>query len=173
MRRLNAKDQRGITLVEVVIALGISMLFVGVLVNTYLGFRSLNASAKSHMQAAQVIRGAVEQLKADPFNGIGAAPVYVGNPPVRTTVVAYDAGPDNIFGTADDLTGTLTVTVADLLDMDSDGNTTEGWIDVDTQGPGGVNDNVARPIRVTFTWTQPIAGPDKNYSLSVDTLIAQ
>lgn len=173
MKRKLDSHRAGFTLVEVLMAFGISALFVGVMAATFLGISSTNATAQSHVQASQVIRGAIEELKAGAFNAIGAAPGYTGNPPVRTTAVAYAAGPDNVFGTADDLTGTLTVTVADMLDMDNDGNTAEGWIDIDTQGPGGVNDQIARPVRVAFTWAQPIAGADKQYSLFADTLVAQ
>lgn len=165
--------QEGFTFVEAIMALGISVVFLGALLAAFLGVKSLNASAKSTMQATEVVRGAIEQLKAGPFNAIGAAPAYLGNPPVNTTVVAYDAGSDNVWGTADDRTGTLTITVADLLDMDNDGITNESFIDVDTTGPGGTNDNVARPVRVTFTWNQPVVGADKVCSVSADTLIGQ
>lgn len=171
MRR-HGWNQAGFSLVEVLIAFGVSALFVGVLTATFLGSSSVNASASSHMQASQIVRAAVEELRAGSFAAIGAAPAYTGNPPVRTTAVSFDAGADNVFGTADDRTGTLTVSVADHLDMDNDGDTAESWIDIDGQGPGGTNDTVARPVRVTFTWAQPIAGTDKQYATSVDTLIA-
>lgn len=170
---LPLNNARGFTLVEAVVAMGVSVIFFGALLAVFLGIKSMNASARSHAQAIEVVRGAIDQLKGGAFNSIGAAPAYLGNPPTLTSVVAYDAGADNVWGTPDDLTGNLRITVADLLDMDNDGVTNESFIDIDTSGPGGVNDPVARPVRVSFTWNQPIVGLDQVYSVSIDTLIGQ
>lgn len=119
-----------------------------------------NVMAKHRVQAIQVARGQVELLKATAFAAIANS----------VSVVAYDAGPDGIWGNADDFTGTLTVTVADLADFDADGNTAETAVDVNGDN---VNDaTAARPVRVTFTWAESVVGITRNMTVTIDTLIA-
>lgn len=110
----------------------------------------------------EVVRGKVEALKKTVYANINNS----------TQTVSLDAGRDGVFGTADDVQGTLTVAVQDFLDYDGDGNTTENRISVDSYGPGGTNEDVAKPVRVTMTWTQKLLGQNRNLSVSVDTLIA-
>ncbi len=150
----------GFTLVEVMMALGISLLMFVALVESFSYIKSISKVSAHHMQATEVLRGAIETLKITPFNNIVNS----------VSTVSYDAGVDNVFGTADDLKGTLTIAVQDFLDMDNDKNTNETWVDINGDG---TNDQVAKPIRASFTWTQATTGKDKQNSVFVDTLIAQ
>ena len=147
---------------EVVIALGISVISFAALTAAYLGVQSLNMMSKRHIQAMEVVRGQIEMLKATAYTAIANS----------TTTVSLDAGPDGTFGTADDIQGTLTVTVRDFLDYDGDGNAAENRISVDSFGGGGSNDDVVLPVRVALSWTQKVFGGTKVMSVSVDTLIA-
>ena len=153
------KNEKGFTLVEAVIALAVAVVLFGSLVLTFVAVKSMNKMARHHIQAMQVVRGQIDQLKVIPLSQVLDS----------TTTVSYDAGPDGIFNTADDVKGTLTVKVQDFLDMDSDNNTTETLIDVDGDG---VNDATAKPVRVTFTWSEYVLGRQKNFSVFADTLIA-
>ncbi len=108
---MNLYSKRGFTLAEVMIAFAVSLALFAAVLAAYLGVKSLNLLAKHHMQAVEVVRGRVESLKVTAY-----AAIVNG-----TTTVSYDAGPDGIFGNADDLQGTLTVTVQDFLDYDGDG----------------------------------------------------
>lgn len=155
-----SKTSDGFTFVEIMIALAAIVIMFGSMASAFLSIKSLNSVSRHHVQAAETVRGKIETLKGTPF----------GNIINSTAVVPYDAGNDGIFGTADDLTGTLTVTIGDFLDMDSDTNTTETSIDSDGDG---VNDPTAAvPVRVTFTWTQWVLGRMKTYTVNADTLMA-
>jgi len=172
---LKIKTEKGFTLVELLFSLAISVTLFTSLVLAFLLVQSTNMLVRHHMQAMEVVRGQVEQLKITAYNQIGYdeaginAPNYLGNPPVRTLVLPFDAGTDGVFGNGDDMTGTVTVTVQDFLDMDDDGNVTETSIDID----GGGNDPEAcKPVRVALTWTQYVLGQAKTFTASVDTLIA-
>lgn len=156
---MNVKSQAGFTLVELLVAMGISAMTFAAVISAFLTVQSVNMLTKHRLQAVQVVRGQIELLKVTNFNLIVDG----------VSTASYDAGPDGVFGTADDLKGTLTVTVQDALDMDNDGNTTETSIDVDTDG---VNDpTVAKPVRAAFTWNQYVLGQSKNFTASADTLI--
>lgn len=157
---MKIKSQQGVTLVEVMLGMTILVTLFGSMVAAYVAVKSLNMMARHKMQAIQVVRGQIETLKARPFANIANA----------TSTVAYDAGADHAYGTADDLTGTVTVAVQDALDMDNDNNTAESQINVD--GSGG-NDAVAAPVRVTFTWNEWVVGQRRTLSVRADTLIAQ
>jgi len=148
------------TLVEVLVALVLTLLLFGSLLASILTVRSLGSLTRHKMQAVEVVRGRMEELKVTAFDQI-----------VDSSVAAtYDAGDDGLFGTADDRQGTLGVTVQDFLDMDGDGNVTETAIDLDGDA---VNDAAfAKPVRVTFTWTQFVVGQSSTYSVSADTLVA-
>lgn len=150
----------GFTLLEVLIAFGLLMVLMVSLMHFFLGIKSIGSVNKGHVQAMQVVRGKIEALK-------GSAFALVAN---EATVVPYDAGVDGRFGTADDLTGALTVAVGDFLDMDGDGNTVETSIDVNNDL---VNDGTTRPVRVSFSWTRRLLGSEKNFSYSVDALIVR
>ncbi len=152
---------RGFTLVEVLMAITIVVSLFGSMITAFLGVKNINMFARHKMQALQVVRAQIENLKATPFANLANS---------TQANVPYDVGPDGIFGNADDLKGTLTTTLQDFLDMDNDGNTAENFINVDGQGG---NDSVARPVRVTFTWNDSVLGQARSRSVSVDTLIAQ
>ena len=157
--RLNRKER--FTLLELMVALGISVTLVASLVLAFLGMKMTSAMARHRMQAMQMVRGQVEFLKATAFANLANS---------TTNNVAYDAGADGVFGTADDLKGTLTVTLRDFLDMDTDGDTNETSVDINGDG---VNDSTyARPVRVSFSWTQYVFGASKTFTVFVDTLIA-
>ncbi|MCG3177095.1 MAG: hypothetical protein MOGMAGMI_02061 [Candidatus Omnitrophica bacterium] len=141
-----------------------SFLIVGLffvsLITAFMAVKMTNTMAKHRVQAIQVARGQVELLKATAFGAIANA----------VNVAAYDAGPDGIWGNADDFTGTLTVTVRDVADFDGDGNTAETAVDIDGDN---VNDaTAALPVRVTFTWAESVLGLTRNMTVTIDTLIA-
>lgn len=148
----------GYTLVEVMIALAISVTLFGSLVASFLAVKSLNIMARHKIQAVQIVRGQIENLKAGTFTAIATG----------TQSMSYDAGNDGSFGTADDMQGTLSTTVQDLVDFDSDGNTAETQINID--GTGG-NDTVALPVRVAFAWDEHVVGMKRTLSVSADTII--
>ncbi len=146
------------TLVEVMIALAISVTLFGSLIASFLAVKSLNTMARHKIQAVQIVRGQIENLKAGTFATIANG----------TQASAYDAGADGTFGTADDMQGTLSTTVQDLVDFDADGNTAETQINID--GTGG-NDAVALPLRVSFAWDEYVVGMRRSLSVSADTII--
>ena len=159
MPSVHRKD--GFTLVEVLVAVGIAVALFASLAAAFLSVKSIAISSRHRIQALQVVRGQLELLKGTSFTLIANG--------VQNNVV-YDAGPDGLFGTADDLKGTLTTTVQDFLDMDGDGNATETSIDISGDG---VNDpNSAKPVRVSFTWTERALGQNKTCTVFADTLIA-
>ena len=154
------KLTQGFTYPEVLLAIAISVLLFTSLLAVFTVVKSVNKMAQHNMEAMQVVRNRMELLKATAFANITASQQQM----------AYDAGVDGVFGTADDLNGTLTVALQDFLDMDGDGNTAEAAIDVD--GNGGNDATAAVPVRVTFTWSEHLLGQDKNLSAFADTLIA-
>lgn len=165
-RRLS---NRGVTLVEVLIAAGVALVVFVSILSTIMAITAMTMMSRHYTQAVHVVRGQIEELK-------GTAFAQIAN---TTTVVSFDAGPDNIFGNQDDLSGTLTVTVRDALDMDGDGDTMESSIDVDGDGTNDCIDfpvcanPYAKPIRVAFTWNARLWGMNKNMTVALDTLISQ
>ena len=157
---MSRSSEAGYTMVEVMIAILVSVTLMGSMVMTFLTVKSINMMARHKIQATQLVRGQMENLKATPFANLADA----------TMTASYDAGADGIYGTADDMQGTLTTLVADAMDFDNDGITAETQINVD--GSGG-NDTTARPIRVTFAWNERVIGQTRNMSVSADTIIAQ
>jgi len=151
--------EKGFTLVEVLMATLLSMTLFSSTAAAFLAVKSIHMMARHKMQAVQVVRGQIENMKSAQF-------ITLAN---NTQMTSIDAGPDGIFGSADDIQGVLTTAVQDVLDFDSDGNTTEGFINVD--GNGG-NDSVAVPVRVSLTWTQRVLGQSRNMSVFADTIIA-
>ena len=151
----------GFTLVEVMMSIAIVVTLFGSMITAFLGVKNINMLARHKMQAMQVVKAQTENLKATPFANLANS---------TQNNITYDAGPDGVFGNADDLRGTVTITVQDFLDLDGDGNTGENFINVDNQGG---NDGVARPVRVAFTWADSVLGQARNRSVSVDTLISQ
>jgi hypothetical protein len=127
---------------------------------TFLAVKSINTMARHKIQAVQVVRGQIENLKAGSF-----ANVVNSN-----SQASYDAGADGAFGTADDMQGTLTTSVRDWVDFDADGNDAETQISVDGPGPNETN---AAPVRVSFAWNEYVIGQSRNMTVSVDTIIAQ
>jgi type II secretory pathway pseudopilin PulG len=156
---MRLRTKSGFTLVEVMMALGITVTLFGSMIAAYVAVKSINMMARHKMQAMQIVRGQIENLKASQFSTL-ANSTSVG--------VAYDAGKNGTFGNGDDLTGTLTTTIRDYVDFDGDGNTSETQINVD--GLGG-NDSVAVPVRVQFAWTEWVVGQNKNMTVSADTII--
>ena len=154
------KTSGGFTFVEIMIALAAIVMMFGTMASAFLSIKSLNSVSRHHVQAAETVRGKIETLKGTPFANVANT----------VAVVPYDAGNDGSFGTADDLTGTLTVTIGDFLDMDDDTNTPETLIDID--GDGNNDPTAAVPVRVTFTWTQWVLGQMKTYTVNADTLMA-
>lgn len=166
-QRRNLNNQTGIALVETLVGAVLSVIVFLSLMSAFLAVNALNTMSKHNLQAIQVVRGEIERL-----NGIVFADIINS----VTADVAYDPGPDQDFDAeADNLTGTLTVTVEDLLDMDADGaqtscNNNASCIDLDGNG---TYDSGIKPVRVAFAWTDTIFGQQKNFSVSADTLIAQ
>lgn len=163
------RSRRGAGLLEVLVAGAISLIIFGSILSTVMGISAMTVLTKHYTQAMNVVRGQAEELKGSAFAQIANS----------NSVVSYDAGPDNVFGTFDDLTGTLTVVVRDALDLDSDNDTMETTIDIDGDG---VNDCIdfpactnpyAKPVRVSFTWSERLWTINKNMTVSLDTLIAQ
>ena len=161
LRPISIKDSNGFTLVEIVISLAISTLIFMTLISTFLGIKSINMMSLSHLQAMQVVRGEVERLRAIGFNNLA------DNGGVETS---YDPGDDLVWDTGDDKTGTLTVVVQDEADFDGDGTNNESLVDVDGDG---TNDAFARPVRVSFDWTERVLGQQRQFTVLADTLIAQ
>ncbi len=153
------KSHRGFTLVEVVCAVAISGLLFGSLMSSYMAIKSINAVARSQMQATQAVRRQIETMKVTPFANLANS----------ATNVSLGAGADGIFNNADDPQGAMTVTLQDFLDMDNDGNTAENLIDVDNDG---TNDATARPVRVSISWVQHSINADRAQTVFADTLIA-
>ena len=152
-------NKNGFTLVEVMMAIAISVSLFGSMAAAFLAVKSINMMARHKIQAVQVVRGQIENMKAATFATLANC--------VQQS--SLDAGPDGTYGNADDIQGTVTTTVQDLADFDNDGNTAETQISVD--GPGA-NDNVALPVRVSIAWTEHVLGTTKNMSVFADTIIA-
>ncbi len=150
-------SEKGLTLVEAMVGVVLAAILFGSLLMSALAVRSVRSLTQHHIQAMNVARGVVERLK-------GSAYAAVLNDSWNE---AYDAGPDGLFGTGDDRMGTVTVTVKDFLDMDHDGNVNETLIDV----TGDLANDAAKPVRVTYQWTERLRGQDSNYSVRIDTLI--
>ena len=164
MKTLNSRQ--GFTLVEAIVGLALSAVVFSALVGAMLAIRSTRTMAQHYSQATNVVRGEIETLKAMPFAQVGDQDGDADG--VDTQVVAYDAGPDGLYGTGDDFTGTLTVQLGDFVDFDADGDTVETQIDVNDDA---VNDTITKPVRVTFQWSEHLLGPDRNFSITVHTLI--
>ncbi len=157
--KVDIRSQKGFTLAELLIATGIATAVFAAIFLAFVTVQSSSMLTRHRMQAMQVVRGQIEFLKVTGFNQVVDS----------AQTVSYDAGQDGVFGNADDLTGTLTVTVQDFLDMDNDGNTTETAIDIDADG---TNDGtVAKPVRAAFTWSQYIVGRSRSFTVSADTLV--
>ena len=154
---ISLSNNKGMTLVEVLMGLAIATILFGSLMLSALAVRTLSALNRHSIQAVNVARGAMETIKGQ---GYGAAVD-------SNWQQSYDAGADAVFGTADDLQGTVTVSVQDYLDMDGDGNVNETLIDVDGDG---AND-AARPVRVTFAWQESVQQQNRNFSIWFDALI--
>ncbi len=152
-------QNKGFTLIEVLTALAVTATLLGSMVLAYLGVQSINQMSRHKIQAVQMVRGQIEDLKASNFAAITAG----------TKAASYDAGQDGVFGTSDDMQGTLSTILQDVLDYDNDGNVTESLINVDNSGG---NDTVALPVRVSFAWSEYVMGQNRNMSVSVDTIIA-
>ncbi len=168
---MRIKQESGFTLIEVMVAVGITAIVFAAILAAFLTVKSVNTMARHRIQAMEIVRSRIEQLKRNSFSCIPDEN-NCGNAGVVTvsSTVSYDAGADGVFGTADDFTGTLTTALQDGLDLDNDGNTAETAIDVNGDG---INDPAdAKPVRVTFTWTQKIYGATKTYSVFADTLIS-
>jgi hypothetical protein len=154
-------NKNGFTIAEVLIALFLSVFFFSSLVIAFTSVNSLNSQVRHRMQAVQVVRGEMEKTKATAFNALTNT----------SRVASYEAGPDGVFNTADDLQGILQVEIKDYLDMDGDTVTTmESSIDV--TGDGNNDPTEAKPVRVKFTWSQYVLGQTKTYSVFADTLIS-
>ena len=160
---MRMRDKRGFTLVEVMVAIGITVTLFGSMMAAFVAVKSINMMARHKIQAVQVVRGQIENLKASTFATLANS----------TQTVAYDAGPNGTFGNSDDINGTLTTTLQDFVDFDNDGNTAETQINVDNIGAAGLggNDSVALPVRVSFAWTEWVIGQAKNMTVSADTII--
>ena len=154
------KNAKGFTLVEVMMAIAISVTLFGSMAAAFLAVKSINMMARHKIQAVQVVRGQIENIRATQFSTIANS----------VQQASLDAGPDGAYGTTDDIKGTLTTTVQDLMDFDGDGNSTETSINVDSSGG---NDSVALPLRVTVAWTEYVMGQSKNMSVFADTIVAQ
>ena len=153
------RNKKGMTLVEVMMALMISVALFGSMAAAFLAVKSINMMARHKMQAVQVVRGQIENMKATQFANIANS--------VQQS--SLDAGRDGTFGNADDIQGTLTTTVRDFMDFDNDNNTVETAINLDNAGG---NDAGAVPVRVSFAWTEHVLGQSKNMSVLADTIIA-
>ena len=157
---MRIRSKKGYTLVEVLVALGITVTLFGSMAVTFVTVKSINVLARHKIQAIQLIRGQVENLKAGAFASIANA----------TSTVSYDAGADGTYGNSDDMQGTLTTSVQDWQDFDGDGNTAETAINVDNSGGNETN---AVPVRVSFVWREYVIGQARNITVSADTIIAQ
>ncbi len=157
---MQIRSKKGYTLVEVLVALGITLTLFGSMAMTFLAVKSINVMSRHKIQAMQVVRGQIENLKAGAFANIVNA----------TSTASYDAGTDGTFGNADDMQGTLTTSVQDWMDFDNDGINNETSINVDNTGG---NDTNAVPLRVSFGWSEWVMGQSRNMTVSVDTIIAQ
>ncbi len=150
------RNRNGFTLVEVLICFMISLFIFLSLIGGLLAIKSVGSFARHHIQAMNVVRGAVEGVRATAYDNV------VNSSSTET----YSAGSDGVFGTADDLTGTLDVSVVDAMDMDADGNVTEA------DGTGFFSD-MMKPVRVEFTWQEHLLGVPRNTTVTVDTLVSR
>lgn len=157
---MKIESKKGYTLVEVMIAIGISVTLLGSMLMAFVTVKSVNMMARHKIQAIQVVRGQIENLKAGAFTDI--ADGFTAEP--------YDSGVDGLFDTDDDMQGTLTTSAHDWMDFDGDGNTAEALINVDNTG---ANDSTAVPVRVSFAWTEHTLGQDRPMTVSIDTIVAQ
>ena len=174
-------NRDGFTLVEVLAAFSISTIIFAAILAAFLTVKSVDNYMRHRVQAMEIVRGRLEKVKRTQMDTVpcvsgldeaGATEHQCDSPGVTTVSVtaSYDAGNDGLFGTADDMKGTLTTTIMDGLDLDGDGNTAETAIDVNGDGINDPSD--AKPVRVTFTWTEKIYGQTKTFSVFADTLIS-
>ena len=157
---MRLRRKKGYTLVEVMVAMAISVTLFASMIVAFLMVMSMNMMVRHKIQAIQVVRGQLENLKAGAFDAIVDS----------ASVASYDAGADGVYGTNDDMLGTLTTSVHDAMDFDGDGNVAEQFISVDGDG---TNETNARPVRVSLAWTQRTLGVDRVMSVFLDTIISQ
>ena len=157
---MKIRSKKGYTLMEVLVAVVISVTLFASMIAAFLMVKSMNMMVRHKIQAIQVVRGQLENLKAGAFDDI-----------VESAVAAsYDAGADGVYGTVDDMQGTLTTAVRDSMDFDGDGNVAEQFISVDGDA---TNETNARPVRVSFAWSERTMGLDRNMNVFLDTIISQ
>lgn len=168
---MKGRGEGGFTLVELMTTFSVSAIVFAAILGAFLTVKSVNNTARHRMQAMEIVRSRVEQLKRTTLNCIPDES-HCDDLTVVTvsSTVSYDAGADGTFGTSDDLQGTLTTALQDGMDMDNDGNSTETAVDVNSDGTNDIAD--AKPVRVTFSWSQKVYGQTKTYSVFVDTLIS-
>ncbi len=154
---MTLQNARGFTLVEILISFSVALLIFLALLGGLLGIKSVGTTARHHMQAMEVARGAMEQVRGTVYDNIVDQ---------NFVDVPYDAGRDGVFGTADDLTGDLTIQIVDILDMDGDGDSAE------TDGVGFFN-NLVKPVRVIFMWDERYPGVTRAREVTLNTLVAR
>ena len=157
MAKLN---NRGFTLVEVVSAVLLLSLTIGAMLMSFIVGRVSIAQARQSTQVMNLIRAKTEELVSGSYSDVQDE---------ESSQVVIDPGADGEWDTDDDLYGTIWVTVADIRDIDKDGDFDEQEIDADGDG---LND-FCKPVNVVVTWTFRTCGIDTPKIASLDTLITK
>ena len=152
-------DKRGLTLVEMVISVLILGVVVGAMLGAFMTSRLGMFKAKFYMQAMNLLRYEMEELKNTPYGDISDSKY--------DTTIDTGSDPDS---TADDLIGEVIVEVGDKEDLDGDEDTSEEEINIDNSG----GNDLCKPVYVTISWTIPLLGSgNKSESEELVTLISK
>ena len=158
--KLKTTENEGFTLVEVVIAMVLLGLVIGGMLTCFVMGRISTFQARYRTQAMSLIQAKAEELTAGTYDAIQS------EGPISLVV---DPGSDGVWGTGDDMTGTMTVEVADVNDLDFDGDTAEQEIDVDFDG----QNDACKAVTIQLDWTCTSYGGDRSMSEKLDTLISK
>ena len=157
---LKVTEKDGFTLVEVVIAIILLGLVIGGMLTTFVMGRISTYHARYRTQATSLMQSKAEELLAGTYDEIQS------KGPIDLIV---DPGKDGEWGTGDDMNGTMVVEVADVNDLDFDGDTSEQEIDVDLDG----QNDTCKAVTIRLDWFCTSYGGDRSMSARLDTLISK
>ena len=157
---LKVTEKDGFTLVEVVIAIILLGLVIGGMLTTFVMGRISTYHARYRTQVTNLMQSTAEELTAGTYDEIQS------EGPINLVI---DPGGDGEWGTDDDMNGTMVVQVADVNDLDFDGDTSEQEIDVDLDG----ENDTCKTVTIRLDWVCTSYGGDRPMSARLDTLISK